>query len=138
MPYKSVTQENGLGCGLACVSALCKVSYKFAKKNYFLGLGNANTKGYYCKHIVKALSRAGKNYNYCKITRRINWKDGMIVFIKRSKRYTQGHYLVRLNNMWMDPWINLQTDQNIRNAKSGFRKRLPGKAQWLIYEDHNL
>ena len=136
--YKSVTQENGLGCGLACVAALCKVSYKLTQKNYFKGLGSANTRGYYCKHLIKALSKAGKKYNYGFIKRKINWRNGMIVFIKRSKKYPQGHYLVRLNNKWTDPGINLPHDTNLINAKSGFRRRLPGKAQWLIYEDSKL
>lgn len=34
-----------------------------------------------------------------------------------------GHYLIRFNNQWIDPWINLPN----KNIKAGFRKRLPGK-----------
>jgi len=64
------------------------------------------------------------------------YEDGVIVFIKRSVRYPAGHYLARMNGQWMDPWINFPNDQNIKNIKnatSGFRKKLPGKPIYALF-----
>ena len=131
---KSVTQEDSLGCGIACVAFVCNVSYKTAKKKYFKNLGDADKTGYFCKDIVKALSNADKMYNYKYIKRKIRLKTNTIVFLKRSKRYPAGHYLVRTINRWMDPWINFNIDKpNVKEANSGFRSRLPGKPIYVVF-----
>jgi len=33
----------------------------------------------------------------------------------------------------MDPWINFQKDKNLKNAKAGFRKKLPGRPIYGIF-----
>jgi hypothetical protein len=81
------------------------------------------------------LNELGLKYEYKYVNQKINkrlYKDGTIVFIKRCKRYPFGHYLIRHNNKWMDPWINLPFDKDISNAKSGFRKRLPATPIYAI------
>src|SRR3989344_8579991 len=126
---KSITQKDNYGCGIACVAFVWKVSYDYAKKNYFGKPHQANILGYLCKDIVKALSKDKKNYSYKYVKKRIKFKENTIVFIKRSKEYPAGHYLVYTKKGWMDPWINFdKLKPDIKKAKSGFRKRLPGRA----------
>lgn len=127
---KSVTQEDPMGCSIACVAFILGINYKQSKK-YFKGLGSPVKSGYWCKDVVKALSRAGLSYDYKYIKRKIDFKEDTIVFIKRTKRYPIGHYLVKAKSGWMDPWINLHS--SIKNAKSGFRKRLPSRGIYVVY-----
>ena len=65
---KPVTQEDGLGCGLACVASLLNENYKNTKK-YFKE--NDLKKGLYCRDIVKVLEKAGKKYEYRYIKKKI-------------------------------------------------------------------
>ena len=89
---KSIKQEDNLGCSIACVAFICKTNYNTAKKKYFKNLGNAKKTGFYCTDIVKALSRANKKYNYRYIKRKKKFIKNTIVFIKRSKKYSVGHF----------------------------------------------
>lgn len=125
---KKVTQEHPMGCAVACVASICGISYERALL-LFCNKLFASTKGYYCKDICSALKRKGKNYAYKKAKQKINYCEGVIVFILRSKKYPKGHYLVKTCNGWMNPWINFP---HINPAKAGFQKRLPGKADWII------
>ena len=90
---------------------------------------------FYVKDLALALNNAGKAYQskYVKPPiRKLLYKEGSIVLIRRSKTYKTGHYLIRHEGMWMDSWINLPTSADIRQAKSGFRKRLPGTPIYVI------
>lgn len=129
----SVTQEHGAGCGVACVAYILNISYEKALK-YFKKPLQAIDKGFLCREIVEALNKAGLNYSYCKALpscKNLIKVPGVIVFVARSKKYPIGHYLVKTReSSWMNPWINFPC---IASAESGFEKRLPGKAQWIIY-----
>lgn len=129
----SVTQEEPLGCGIACVAYICKTSYKTAKKKYFKNDNRAITSGYFCRDLVKALSKAGKSYQFARVKKKSTFKNGAIVFIQRSKQYSMGHYLVKTNHGWMNPWINFP---NIKPARSGFSKKLPGKPSYVVFPIH--
>ncbi len=121
-----------MGCAVACVASLLGTSYKralvlFNNKPY------APTKGYYCKDISKALKKRRLVYVWKKVLLGVNPllnKEGVIVFIARSKKYPAGHYLLKTDRGWMNPWINFP---EIAPAKAGFQKRLPGKPQWIMY-----
>lgn len=136
MTMKSITQEDMMGCGIACVSLIFKKSYQSTKK-LFDNPEYASTRGYYCRELVKILNKNGLNYTYSKINnknKKLLKKKGIIIFIKRSKKYPAGHYLVKINKNWMDPWINFNIKNlEIKKAKAGFRKRLTGEPQWVIY-----
>jgi hypothetical protein len=133
MKENSVTQKEPLGCSIACVAFIKNVSYKTAKVRYFNKLGDAKKTGYMCKDVVKALNRAGKAYDYVYIKGRQNFKEDSIVFIKRSKRYPKGHYLVKAKKGWMDPWINFNVKKPVlERARSGFRQKLPDRPIYLI------
>jgi hypothetical protein len=130
---KSVTQKDAFGCGAACVSFISKKSYE--KTISILGKRKARDKGFNCKDLTNVLLQFGLRYQYKYIKPRLKkeiYKDGAIVFIKRSKTYPAGHFLARQNGKWMDSWINFQKNKNLDNAKSGFRKRLPGRPIYVL------
>ncbi|MCL5970876.1 MAG: hypothetical protein M1450_05270 [Patescibacteria group bacterium] len=129
---KPVKQDDDFGCAVACVAFVLNTRYSNAIKFFRNGKKRAERiPNFYCRELVEILNNAGLNYQYKrfkpKIRRKIH-KEKSIVFIRRSKKYRYGHYLVRFNNLWMDPWINLPD----RKIKAGFRKRLPGKAIYAI------
>lgn len=105
-----------------------------------LGRNYAKYRGYYCKDLINVLSKLGLTYSYKYIKQQLKgkiYKEGVIVFIKRSKKYPVGHYLTRFGRQWMDPWINFINDSNIANASSGFRKRLPRKPIYALFPLQN-
>lgn len=130
--FNLVAQEDPMGCAVACVASLLGLSYK--KTLRLFDKNKASTKGYYLKDIVLVLKKKRVKYRGAKITDKtkkyIN-KAGSIVFIKRSKKYPAGHYLLKTKNGWMNPWLNYP---KINPARAGFMKKLPGKAQWILYK----
>lgn len=123
-----VTQQDLMGCGIACVAFICGIGYKTAKRRYFRGLGDANRRGYLCRDMVTALSATGRRYIYKYLKRRMRYPPGTIVFIRRSKRYPVGHYLAKSGKGWMDPWMNFDSvTADISHARSGFRQRCLGR-----------
>jgi hypothetical protein len=130
---QSITQEYDYGCGVACFAFALGINYK--KAVILLGKQQSSSNRFYVKDLTNALNKSGENYisKYVKphIRNKI-YKDGSIVLIKRSKHYPTGHYLIRYNELWMDPWINLRFEKNIKKAKSGFRKKLPGTPMYVI------
>lgn len=66
------------------------------------------------------------------------YRDNVIIFLKRSIDYPFGHYLLRVNSKWMDPWINLQKNKNIKDASSGYRMRLPGKPIYAVFTEQKF
>lgn len=125
---KSTTQKDALGCGIACVAMVVGKSYADAKKSF-----PNSTKSLLCKDLLKALKKSGIDSQYKYIgNKKIKYLENDIVFVRRCKKYLNGHYLVRKNGLWMDSWINFSKDQNIKNATSGYRKRLPEKAIYLV------
>ena len=131
MAYKAVTQEHTAGCGIACAASILGITYKNALE--YFNKKHVSRRGYYCNEIVKVLNKNGLNYQYTKINnknKRILQKLGVIVFVERSKKYEIGHYVLKTNKGWMDPWINFP---DLKPVKAGFEKKLPGTAQWVIY-----
>jgi hypothetical protein len=129
----TITQEDGMGCGVACVAFVANTTYRQALMR--LNEHQASTAGYHLKELVGALYTFGRTYKHKHAKKRSNsytYPEGAIVFINRSKKYPYGHYLVRHDAQWMDPWINILQDEKVGNAKSGYRQRLPGQAQWII------
>lgn len=133
---KSITQEDIMGCSIACVALALNISYKSAKK-LFDNPEYSSSRGYYCRELVKALNKKSVNYTFSKINetnKNLLEKEGVIVFIEKGKKYPLGHYFIKTKKGWMNPWINFPT---ISPAKSGFQKTLPAKIQWIIYQDKN-
>lgn len=129
---KSITQEEPMGCAIACVAFLLVKSYK-STKNLFKHQKHSFARGFYCGEIVRVLNSGGLNYSFSKFKKehkRAMNQLGVIIFIERNKNYPGGHFLVNTKNGWMNSWINFPY---IAPAKSGFQKNLPGKEQWIIY-----
>lgn len=136
MEYKLTAQEDLMGCAVACTASLLGKEYSKTLKLFRKSC--ANTRGYYCKEIIQSLSNAGLHYNYSKVndqSKKYLKLYGTIVFVKRSRKYPSGHYLLRTNRGWMNPWINYP---KINPVKAGFQKKLPGKAQWVLYKQQLL
>ncbi len=130
---KSITQEFDYGCGVACYAFALGVTYKDAEKR--LGEKQAHSERFWVNDLMKALNDAGLAYErkYVKPhVRPLIDQEGVIVLIGISKDHPVGHYLIRHNDMWMDPWINLSENKNIHEAKSGFREVLPGAPMYAI------
>lgn len=130
---KSVTQEFDYGCGIACYAFVLGISYKEAKQK--LGEEQAKSSRFWVKDLARALNDAGLLYErkYVKPhIKSIIYTEGAVVLIGRSKNYPVGHYLVRHAGKWMDPWINLPVNRDIADARSGFRRKLPGAPKYVI------
>lgn len=128
---KAVTQQDLYGCAVACVAFVLKISYLKSLSLFVLGKKKAATVGFYCKEIVSALKKKGLNYKLIYVggkNKKNIYKNGTIVFIKKSKKYYSGHYLCRFEGKWMDSWINFPYEKR----QAGFRKRLPGKLLYAI------
>ncbi len=134
---KPTRQEDNFGCAVACMAFVLNIKYKDAIKLFKNGEKRVKSiPNFYCREIVEILNNAGFNYQYKYIKPKIRnkiYKQNTIVFIKKSKKYHYGHYLVRYNNRWMDSWINFPDDK----IKAGFRKRLPGKTIYIIFQIKN-
>ena len=134
---KAVAQENNFGCSVACVAAILNTSYQQTLKLFAYGKRRTESTGFYCKDIIEVLQKSNRFYEYRYISRGVRKKiyySGTIVFVARSKQYPSGHFLVRTEDKWMDPWINFQTNRDVFAAKAGFRKRLPGRPIYAILQ----
>lgn len=130
---ESITQEFDYGCGIACYAFALGISYKKAAKQ--LGEQQAQSNRFWVKDLREALNKSGLSYisRHCKPRQdNLEYSEGTIVLIRRSKIYPTGHYLIRHNNQWMDPWVNSPSNNDIRMAKSGYRKELPGIPMYII------
>ena len=133
---KSITQSHGYGCGLACVAFVARVEY--AQVIEISDEVRAVARGFYCKQLIQLLYSYGYSGSFKHLKRSMIYKnkiyrDNTIVFIRRSKSHPAGHYLVRHQGFWMDPWLNFTADKQIRNARSGYRRRLPGQPLYAIF-----
>ena len=135
---QSITQEFDYGCGIACYAFVHNSTYQEAEKQ--LGEEQAKSTRFLIKDFVAALNNSNKPYisKHVKApTKKLIYAEGVIVLIRRSKRYPSGHYLIRHNDTWMDPRINLPYNKNIKHAQSGFRKRLPGAPMYALLPMEN-
>ena len=130
---KSITQEFDYGCGIACFAFATNQTYQQAAE--WLGEEQASSNRFWCRDLAAALNRYGLNYvsKYAKpsVMEKATL-EGTIVLLRRSKEYPVGHYLIRHEGRWMDPWINLPDNHDIAQARSGFREVLPGEPMYVL------
>lgn len=130
---ESITQEFDYGCGIACYAFALGITYREAANQ--LGDAQAKSHRFWVKDFRVALNRAGLSYvsqHHKPNNTKQSYVEGAIVLIRRSKNYPAGHYLIRHGEYWMDPWINLPYSKDILKAKSGYRKRLPGRPMYVL------
>jgi len=130
---KPVSQKDLSGCAIACVAFILDVKYAASLKLFKNGQKKAYRSGFSRREIVEVLNKAGLKYSCKYISNKTSskrYKDKTIVFIKRSKNYPMGHYLCRAGRRWMDPWVNIPKI----TIKAGYRRRLPEKPIYAIYQ----
>lgn len=128
---EGIVQEDEMGCAIACVAFAINGSYKYAKE-LFTHPEYALKRGYYCRAITHVLGKQGLDYSFRKVTyqnKHLVGIEGAIVFIGKNEKYPNGHFLINTSEGWMDSWMNFPA----RPRDSGFRKVLPGNAEWVIY-----
>ena len=130
---ESVTQELDYGCAIACIAFAMGVPYQDAA--VLVGKKQANSSRFYVKDLLAFLNSTEGQYKSFHVkskNRKHIYAEGLIVLIRSSKRYPTGHYLIRHEGKWMDPWINMPHEKDISKAKSGYRSRLPGNPMYGI------
>ena len=130
-----VAQEHEYGCAVACVATILNTTY-YDAFNLFSEKGNAAGVGFYCRDIISAFERAERRYLYYYIKphkRKLIYNDETIVYVKKGHKYPAGHYLVRKDGVWIDPWINFPAFP----VKAGVRKRLPEVPIYALQPQHN-
>ena len=129
----SVTQQHSYGCGIACTAFVSDREYKSIVEE--IGETQAQDRGFYCVELVSILNQLGLEYGWKFVTDKIysdGIDEGSIIYLKRSNLYPEGHYLARTKNAWMDPWINLNENDDVSKAKSGFIDHLPYRPSFVI------
>src|SRR5947209_6660731 len=96
-----IVQKHPFGCGVACLAFITGDSYSTVCSK--LGEHKAASVGFLCKELQSYLLESGVQYD-CKylkppLKRKI-YKNGTIVFLKRSKQFPTGHYLARSSGKW--------------------------------------
>ena len=125
-----------MSCGLACVAYIADTPYDEVVKG--VPPAKLNQTGFYCPELTAKLKQLGYQYAWKKLPeseRDNEFNVGDIVFIEPSASHWYGHFLAKSSKGWMDPWINLDYSRLVlAEAASGFRKKLPGRASYLIYK----
>jgi hypothetical protein len=131
---KPIRQDDEFGCAIACIAFLLKIKYQYGLSLFRSGDKRAKeVANFYCPELVNILNNSGLKYKYEKLSKNNRnkiYKHKSMVFIQKNKKYPYGHFLTRYNKSWMDPWINLPC----KSIKAGFRKRLPGKPTYIVFE----
>lgn len=132
---RAVSQEHPMGCAVACVASLCNIEYAEALQ-LFQHPENAWTRGFYCEEVVTALSKFGLKCGFEKFELIKHFKTvhqvGTIVFVGMNPKYPMGHFLLRTQHGWMNPWINFP---QMIPVESAFEKNLPGQISFLIFQN---
>ncbi len=129
-----VHQEDSMGCGIACVAFLTNKDYKDAV-NLFSASEKRSSKGFTSKDIREALKKGGLIYKSVYVGRDLVPKIeiGNIVYVTKCKYFPYGHYLVKINEGYMDPLINLhEVNFDYKKARAGLRGMLPGRVSLKI------
>lgn len=127
MNMKALAQEHSMGCGPACVAVRMGITYAKALE-LFTHPHHAWTQGYYCSEITEALSRGGFKYVFSEFRKYSHkqylQKNGSIAFIAKSDLYPAGHFLLKVSDGWMNPWINFP---HLMPIRFGIQKNCLGK-----------
>lgn len=134
-------QKDINGCGIACLANLLNKEYDFVKKDfekklYPIDKGiNVADMVWYLK--TQKLEYSSKFFNQ----KTINSKEASayskinhsITLIAKSEKYPIGHYLLKVEGGWVDPWYNLPS---IDNVHAGLRKKLPANPWYVLYPNN--
>lgn len=131
--FRPVAQENPLGCAVACVASLCHLSYQEALL-LFENPENAWVRGFYCEEVMAALSKMKLSYDFSFYDhfkhRSSIHQPGILVFIEPCPLYPAGHYFLRVQGGWMNPWSNFP---QMRPVISEIQTELPGRISHVLF-----
>ncbi len=132
--FRPVTQEHALGCAVACVASRCAISYQEALA-LFNRAEHAWTRGYYCDDIVTALARATLHYSFSAFHpdshRLLLDRAGTIVFHEPCTEYPHGHFLLRTQEGWMNPWSNFP---QMIPVESAIQEKIGSALAYVVFE----
>ncbi len=132
-------QKDLNGCGIACLANLLDIEYDIVKKDFEKKFYKIN-RGVNIADMVRYLETRGLKYKSKFFNRRNFDKDeankysrlnNSITLIVKSEKYPAGHYLLRVEDGWVDPWYNLPS---IDNVYAGVRKKLPNDPWYVLYQ----
>ena len=124
-----IKQEDAMGCGIACVAYILCISYKEAV-DLFIETYKRETLGFTSKDITKAIKMFGITYKsvYVGREKKLKIENNSIIYVPKCDYFPYGHYLVKIQNGYMDPFINLhESNFDHTKASAGLRKTLPNK-----------
>lgn len=133
-------QKDLNGCGIASLSNLLDLPYDSVKKefekNFYSierGINIADIVRFLKRHKLEYKSKFFNQKNYSSVkneAKKFSSIPGSITLIAKNKKYPVGHYLVKVDGGWVDPWINLPS---IDNVGADIRKTLPGNPWYVLY-----
>jgi hypothetical protein len=136
--FKPISQEHSMGCAVACVASLCAMKYQQALK-LFKKKEHAWTRGFYCGEIVNALEANDLLYVYAKYESRKHARQiqeaGTIVFVAPCTKFPAGHFLLRTEDGWMNPWSNYPL---MKPVESAIENKLPGPVSYLVFPNQSV
>lgn len=141
MVNKFQHQKDLNGCGVACLANLLQQDYDLVKKEFEKKFYNIK-KGVNVSDLVRFLEIKNLKYKNKFFNQNKKYKlkpleaqkyskvFGSITLIFKNEKYPIGHYLLRVKNGWVDPWVNYPS---IDNVHAGIIKKLPGDPWYVIY-----
>ena len=117
--YRPVVQIDEWGCGVACIASLLNISYEDA---YWLARQekgesiSSRSPGLEIHHIAMILQQKGIHV-VADWQERKDFPVGTILFLEGPGPYDGGHYILRVDKGWMDPWVNIHNPDEARQAK---------------------
>ncbi len=133
-------QKDPNGCGIACLANLLNRDYDEVKTDFENRFYTID-KGIKMFDIVKYLNKKSLNYKSKFFNQNKKYKlnveeadcysriPGSITLIKKNEKYPIGHYLLKVQGGWIDPWYNLPD----RDIEAGIRRKLPGNPWYVLY-----
>ena len=135
---KNYTHQHDLnGCGIATIANLLSESYEKVLKDFESKFYKIN-KGIKVFDMVSYLDSKGLKYKTKFFNpKNLNLEDALktasipnsITLIHKNEKYLIGHYLLRTNDSWIDPWFNFPSIDNVHH---GARDQLPANPWYVL------
>jgi hypothetical protein len=126
------------GCGIACIANLLNLPYQQIKQDFEAKFYKIN-KGIKVFDMVSFLNGLGMDYtikffNHNKydpiLAEKYSKIPNSITLIRKNQIYPVGHYLLRTDKGWIDPWFNFPS---IDGVHAGLRQELVGYPWYVVY-----
>lgn len=128
------------GCGIACLANLFDENYEDVRVDFEKNFYKIN-RGVKVFDLTKFLNSKDYKYsnkffnhnNYNRIEA-MNYASilNSITLIRKNDKYPVGHYLLKVEDGWIDPWLNYPS---IDNVHAGLRNELPGEPWYVVYPE---